>query len=40
VWSTLVGGGCSFLLNTVFRQSDVEFVEVLNSIRWGNVTGM
>jgi hypothetical protein len=38
-WNEIVGGN-TFKLSTVFRQSETVFVSLLNSIRYGELTGM
>lgn len=38
-WNEIVGGN-TFKLSTVFRQSETVFASLLNSIRYGELTGM
>lgn len=38
-WSAIIGGN-TFKLSTVFRQSETLFASLLNSIRYGELTGM
>lgn len=39
VWSVIIGGN-TFKLTNVFRQSDTVFASLLNSIRYGELSGM
>jgi hypothetical protein len=38
-WNEIIGGN-TFKLSTVFRQSETVFASLLNSIRYGELTGM